>query len=110
MRKLLMLAALAAATLFVLGAGAASADSGSIGTLDLPRPAWLTDTLEAQIVAAGTQGLEIVRPDATVNPDCLGTAPPAVDASGVSTTAAAAGACLGSPAGRTVKLVLTERT
>jgi len=110
MRKLLMLAALAAATLFVLGAGAASADSGSIGTLDLPRPAWLTDTLEAQIVAAGTQGLEIVRPDATVNPDCLGTAPPAVDASGVSTTAVSAGTCMVSPAGCTMNFVFTDGT
>ncbi|HMC71068.1 MAG TPA: hypothetical protein VKJ07_18065 [Mycobacteriales bacterium] len=110
MRKLLTVAALAAVTLLVLGTGVAAADSGSIGTLDLPRPAWLTDQLEAKIVAAGPQGLEIVRPDATVNPDCLGTAPPAASTSGVSTTAVSAGTCMVSPAGCTMNFVFTDGT
>ena len=49
--------------LLVAGTGPASGGSvgesaeGSIGTLEQPRPAWLTDQLEAQIVAAGPQGV-----------------------------------------------------
>ena len=62
MRKLLTAAALVAAALLVVGAGVARADDAR--TLDLPRPTWLTDELQAKIVAAGPQGLEIPLPDA----------------------------------------------
>ena len=116
MRKLFAMAGLAAAMLLLVGAGSAagSADTGTdaqaVGTLDLPKPAWLTDELEAQIVAAGPKGVEIARPDATVNPDCLGTAPPYVDTDGVSTTAVSAGTCMVSPSGCTMNFVFTDGT
>src|SRR5207248_2518460 len=73
-------------------------------------PAWLTDQLEAQIVAAGPKGVEIARPDASVNPDCLGTAPPYAGTDGVSTTAVSAGTCMVSPAGCTMNFVFTDGT
>src|SRR2546421_1235770 len=116
MRKLFAMAGLAAVMLLLVGAGstAGSADTGTdaqaIGTLDLPKPAWLTDQLEAQIVAAGSKGVEIPMPDATVNPDCLGTAPPYVGTDGVSTTAVSAGTCMVSPAGCTMNFVFTDGT
>src|SRR6266550_2572758 len=116
MRKLFAMAGLAAVTLLLVGAGSAagSADTGTdaqaVGTLDLPKPAWLTDELEAQIAAAGPKGVEIARPDATVNPDCLGTAPPYVDTDGVSTTAVSAGTCMVSPSGCTMNFVFTDGT
>ena len=116
MRKLLTVAGLAVAMLLLVGTGAAagSADSGSdaqaVGTLDLPKPAWLTDDLEAQIVAAGSKGVEIPMPDATVNPDCLGTAPPYVGTDGVWATAVSAGTCMVSPAGCTMNFVFTDGT
>ncbi len=116
MRKLFAMAGLAAVMLLLVEAGSAagSADTGTdaqaVGTLDLPKPAWLTDELEAQIVAAGPKGVEIARPDATVNPDCLGTAPPYVDTDGVSTTAVSAGTCMVSPSGCTMNFVFTDGT
>ena len=116
MRKLFAMAGLAAVMLLLVGAGSAagSADTGTdaqaVGTLDLPKPAWLTDELEAQIVVAGPKGVEIARPDATVNPDCLGTAPPYVDTDGVSTTAVSAGTCMVSPSGCTMNFVFTDGT
>src|SRR6266480_2031877 len=116
MRKLFAMAGLAAVMLLLVGAGSAagSADTGTdaqaVGTLDLPKPAWLTDELEAQIVAAGPKGVEIPMPDATVNPDCLGTAPPYVGTDGVSTTAVSAGTCMVSPAGCTMNFVFTDGT
>src|ERR671936_50554 len=112
MRKLLIIAGLVAAMSLVVGAGVARADDAR--TLDLPRPTWLTDELQAKIVAAGPQGLEIplpdAGPDATVNPDCLGTAPAYASPSGVSVTAVSAGTCMVSPAGCTMNFVFTDGT
>src|SRR5919201_2258303 len=112
MRKLLTVAGLAAAMLLAAGAAVARADDAT--TLDLPRPSWLTDELQAKIVAAGPQGVEIplpdAGPDATVDPDCLGTAPPFVGTSGVSITAVSAGNCKDSQAGGTMKFVFTDGT
>src|SRR5919108_6486863 len=112
MRKLLPVAGRVAAAFPFVGAGVARADDAR--TLDLPRPSWLTDDLQAKIVAAGPQGLEIplpdAGPDATVNPDCLGTAPPYVSPTGVSVTAVSAGTCMVSPAGCTMNFVFTAGT
>ena len=103
---------LLAAMVLVVGAGVARA--ADTRTLDLPRPAWLTDELQVKIVAAGAQGLEIplpdAGPDATVNLDCLGTAPPYASPSGVSVTAVSAGTCMVSPAGCTMNFVFTDST
>ena len=112
MRKLFTVVGLMAATFLVLGAGVARADD--VRTLDLPRPSWLTDQLQAKIFGSGPQGLEIplpdAGPDATVNPDCLGTAPPYASPSGVSVTAVSAGTCMVSPAGCTMNFVFTDGT
>src|SRR5919198_542317 len=118
MRKLLIVASLAAALVLLAVtsvAGAASTDpstDGTLVTLPQPRPAWLTDELEAQIVAAGPQGVEVplAGPNASLNPNCLGTAPPYAGTSGVSITAVAAGTCMVSPAGCTMNFVFTDGT
>src|ERR671914_1036053 len=118
MRKLLIVAALAAAVLLAVGASVAAAGSTSdgpssdLGTLDQPRPAWLTDELEAKIVASGTRGVEVnlgPRPNAT-ELNCLGTAPPYASADGVSLTAVSAGACMVSPSGCTMNFIFTDGT
>src|ERR687886_2738630 len=112
MRKLFTAAAFVAAALLVVGAGVARADDAR--TLALPRPTWLTDDLQAKIVAAGPQGLEIplpeAGPDATVNPDCLGTAPPYASPTGVSVTAVSAGTCMVSPSGCTMNFIFSDGT
>jgi hypothetical protein len=112
MRKLLTV--LGVATAFLLsGAASASAGDGTLRTLDLPRPAWLTDDLEAQIVAAGPRGVEVPlgpKTDATVQANCLGTAPPYAGTSGVSAFAVSAGTCMVSPSGCTMNFVFTDGT
>lgn len=117
MRKVLVVAGLAAAVLLVAATGVAAAapddaSSGdSLSTLDQPRPDWLTEELEAQIVASGTKGIEIaLQPNAALEPNCLGTAPPYVGTDGVSTTAVSAGACMVSPSGCTMNFVFTDGT
>jgi hypothetical protein len=117
MRKLLVVAGLAAAVLLVAAtsvAGAAPDDTGageSLGTLDQPRPEWLTEELEARIVASGANGVEIaLQPNAALEPNCLGTAPPYAGTDGVSTTAVSAGTCMVSPSGCTMNFVFTDGT
>jgi hypothetical protein len=115
MRKFFTVAGLAAAVLFVAGTSTAdvgSADPNSAGTLEQPRPDWLTDELQADIVAAGPQGLEVPlgQPNAALNPNCLGTAPPYAGTSGVSLTAVSAGTCMVSPNGCTMNFIFTDGT
>jgi hypothetical protein len=111
MRKLLTAAGLAAVLLLAAAAGSASAASGDVTTLPLPKPAWLTDQLEAQIVASGPTGVEVpLGPQQTIEPNCLGTAPPFAGTSGVSVTAVAAGTCMVSPNGCTMNFVFTDGT
>jgi hypothetical protein len=103
--------AVVVATAFVLFGAVATAAADDATTLQLPQPAWLTDELEAKIVAAGPQGLEVPlgpKGDASVNANCLGTAPPYVGTSGVSLTAVSAGTCMVSPAGCTMNFVFTD--
>ena len=111
MRKLLLVVVLAAAAL-TGGASIAAAQEGELGTLDQPRPSWLTDGLEAQIVASGTTGVEVnlgPNPNAT-ELNCLGTSPPYAGTDGVSLTAVSAGACMVSPSGCTMNFVFTDGT
>jgi hypothetical protein len=116
MRKLLTVAGLVAAMLLAFGVSTAmaSADTGpeDVGTLDQPRPAWLTDELERKIVAAGAEGLEVElgKPNAALNPNCLGTAPPYAGTDGVSVAAVSAGTCMVSPSGCTMNFVFTDGT
>jgi hypothetical protein len=112
MRKLFMAALLAASFLTIGGASAALASDAI--TLPQPKPPWLTDALQAKIVASGTRGVEVPlagkSKDAAVNPDCLGYAPPGVDTSGASPTAVSAGTCMVSPNGCTMNFVFTDGT
>jgi hypothetical protein len=117
MQKVLLVAGLAVAMLLVTATGiaaAAPADASSdesLGTLDQPRPDWLTDELEARIVASGTEGVEVAfQPNAALNPNCLGTAPPYAGTDGVSLTAVSAGTCMVSPSGCTMNFVFTDGT
>jgi hypothetical protein len=115
MRKLLIAAGLASA-IVLLGTAVAAAKTatnadGELTTLPQPKPAWLTKELEGQIVASGTKGVEVsVGPQATVQPDCLGTAPPYVGADGAAITAVSAGTCMISPSGCTMNFVFTDGT
>ena len=112
MRKLLALTGLAAALALLGGAGAAGADDGTATTLQLPRPAWLTDDLEARVIAAGPQGVQVplTQAQAALEPNCIGTAPPYAGTSGASGTAVSAGTCMVSPAGCTMNFIFTDGT
>jgi hypothetical protein len=106
-RKLFIVAGLAAA-LLLLAATSSTAATSDPGTLQLPRPAWLTADLQAKIVAAGPKGVELAKPNAALQPDCLGTAPPYAGTDGVSITAVSAGTCMVSPSGCTMNFVFTD--
>jgi hypothetical protein len=114
MRKLLIVAGLLAAMLLATGVSTAAASTDptaeDLRTLDQPRPAWLTDELERKIVAAGSKGLEVElgKPSAALNPNCLGTAPPYAGTDGVSVAAVSAGTCMVSPSGCTMNFVFTD--
>jgi len=115
MRKLLIAAALAVVTLSSAGTGPAAAEETTDGdavVLSQPKPDWLTPQLEAQIEAAGPQGVEIELGKknalATIEPNCLGTAAPYAGTDGVSLTAVAAGTCMVSPHGCTMNFVFTD--
>jgi hypothetical protein len=116
MTRLFTVAGLVAALLLVAGAASVPAASsetsdGTLTTLDQSRPTWLTPELEARIVAAGPQGLEVpLAPADALEVNCLGTAPPYVGTDGVSATAVAAGTCMVSPHGCTMNFVFTDGT
>ena len=112
MRKLLTVVVGTAMAFVLLGGMTASAaDDGTAKTLELERPAWLTDELEAEIVAAGPKGLEVPltkEQAAALEVNCLGTAPPYAGTDGVSTHAVSAGTCMISPHGCTMNFVFTD--
>jgi hypothetical protein len=109
MSRLLLAAVVVCAAVLVGAAGANAA--GTLTTLPQPRPAWLTDQLEAKIVAAGTKGVEVtLQQGTTIEPNCLGTAPPYAGTDGVSVNAVAAGTCMVSPHGCTMNFVFTDGT
>jgi hypothetical protein len=111
MRRFLTVVGLLTGFLLFGGLPTALAEEGTAGTLELPRPAWLTDELEAQIVAAGPSGLEVPltrSQAAALEVNCLGTAPPYVGADGVSVAAVSAGTCMVSPHGCTMNFVFTD--
>jgi hypothetical protein len=114
MRKILTALGLALALGLLAGTSiaVASTEEGDVDTLAQPRPGWLTDELEQRIVEAGPQGLEVElgRPTAALEPNCLGTAPPYAGTSGVSVSAVSAGTCMVSPSGCTMNFVFTDGT
>jgi hypothetical protein len=80
-------------------------------TLAQPRPSWLTDELEAKIIAAGPEGFEVaLSPQQRLEVNCLGTAPPYVGTAGVSVSAVSAGTCMVSPHGCTMNFIFTDGT
>jgi hypothetical protein len=113
MQKLLVVLGVAATMLLagagIAGAGTAETTAGQIGTLVQPKPDWLTPALESQIVASGTRGVDVnVGPALTVQPNCLGTAPPYAGTDGASATAVSAGTCMVSPEGCTMNFIFTD--
>lgn len=100
---------------------AMAADSSSKTTqipLLLPKPAWYTDDLHQQILAAGPRGVDIplssIREagQSVQNPevDCLGYSPPGVSTSGASVNAVSAGGCMVSPAGCSMNFIFADAT
>jgi hypothetical protein len=112
MHKLLTVAALVAALATIGGATAtvAAAEDGA-PTLAQPRPSWYTADLEARILAAGNQGVEVeLTEQQTVELNCVGTSPPSASTSGVSLSAVSAGGCMLAPHGCTMNFVFTDGT
>jgi hypothetical protein len=112
MRKLLSLAVLLAAFASFPGVAAASTDEATgAPTLAQPRPSWYTDELEAKVLAAGREGVEVaLSPEQQLELNCLGTSPPAASTSGVSVQAVSAGGCMVAPHGCTMNFIFTNGT
>ncbi len=107
MRRLFLVAGLLAA----FGCAPTSAVAADPKTLDQPRPSWLTPELEARIVAAGPEGVEVSFPNdsrAALEVNCLGTAPPYAGPKGVSLRAVSAGTCMVSPSACSMNFVFTD--
>src|SRR4051812_8496575 len=111
MRKPFWVVGLIAGLMLAAWAPVASAD---VGTLPQPRPAWLTDQLEAKILAAGSSGVEVTfdrsSAQAALQPNCLGTAPPHAGTDGASIKAVSAATCMVSPNGCTMNFIFTDGT
>jgi hypothetical protein len=112
MRKLLAAAFVVAALASIGGVATASADEGTgsgAPTLDQARPSWFTPELEAKVLAAGREGVEVeLTQQQAIEVNCLGTSPPAASTSGVSVTAVSAGGCMIAPHGCTMNFIFTD--
>jgi hypothetical protein len=109
MHRLLIAAAVAFASVAIAGAAAAETTESGAPTLDQARPSWYTPELEARVLAAGREGVEIeLTAQQQVELNCLGTSPPAASASGVSLQAVSAGGCMIAPHGCTMNFVFTD--
>lgn len=104
MKKLLLFLVAACA----LGVAPAASAADTATHLSLPKPSWLTPDLEAQIIASGSKGVAV--PQATLDPNCIGTAPPYVGTDGVSVNAVSAGGCMVAPHGCTLNFVFSDGT
>ena len=96
------------------GGGVASAEEGAeqgAPTLEQPRPSWFTPELEARVLAAGKNGVEVeLTKQQQLEVNCLGTSPPSASTSGVSVAAVSAGGCMIAPHGCTMNFVFTDGT
>ena len=110
MRKLLTVAVVVAAFASIGGVARADQTAGTgAPTLDQPRPSWYTEELEARVLAAGREGVEVrLSEQQQLELNCLGTSPPSVSTAGVSATAVSAGGCMVSPHGCTMNFVFTD--
>ena len=110
MRKLLTVAVVVAAFASIGGVARADQTAGTgAPTLDQPRPSWYTEELEARVLAAGQEGVEVrLSKQQQLELNCLGTSPPSVSTAGVSATAVSAGGCMVSPHGCTMNFVFTD--
>jgi len=106
----LTVALLATVSAAIWGVAAAAAEDQAT-TLAQPRPSWFTEELEAQVLAAGPQGVEIeLTEQQQIEANCLGTSPPSASTSGVSISAVSAGGCMISPHGCTMNFIFTNGT
>jgi hypothetical protein len=113
MQKLLTLAVLLAAFASIEGVAAASTTNEGTGapTLAQPRPSWYTEELEARVLTAGREGVEVaLSPEQQLEVNCLGTSPPSVSTSGISVNAVSAGGCMIAPHGCTMNFIFTNGT
>jgi hypothetical protein len=109
MRKLLAVAMLATACASIWGVTGAAAEEQGAPTLEQAQPSWYTDELEAQILAAGTNGVEVeLTEQQTIEANCLGTSPPYAGTSGASIAAVSAGGCMIAPHGCTMNFIFTD--
>jgi hypothetical protein len=110
MRKVLTVAVAVAAFASLGGVARADEPAGTgAPTLDQPRPSWYTEELEARVLAAGQEGVEVrLSPQQQLELNCLGTSPPSVSTAGVSGTAVSAGGCMVAPHGCTMNFVFTD--
>jgi hypothetical protein len=109
MRKLLIAAVLVAALVPLGGVASAETTEESATTLAQPRPSWFTEELEARVLAAGPEGVEVeLTPQQQIEVNCLGTSPPSASTSGVSVQAVSAGGCMIAPHGCTMNFVFTD--
>jgi hypothetical protein len=111
MQKLVTLAVLLVAFTSISGAAAAATEETGAPTLAQPRPSWYTDEVEAKVLAAGREGVEVaLSPEQQLELNCLGTSPPSASTSGVSVQAVSAGGCMVSPHGCTMNFIFTNGT
>jgi hypothetical protein len=117
MRKPFIVAVLTVVLLLLAGASSAAAGTagmpagGKLSDLTQARPSWLTDALEAKIVAAGPRGYDVrLSKQQALEVNCLGTAPPHAGTDGVSATGVAAGTCMVAPHGCTMNFIFTDGT
>lgn len=86
----------------------AQAPADPAARLPLPPPAWYTDDLHRQVLAAGAAGVEVplAREQETLVLDCLGYSPPS--AGSASLNAVSAGGCMVYPHGCSMNFVFTD--
>jgi hypothetical protein len=109
MRTFLTVAVLATVAASMWGVSGAAADEQGAPTLDQSRPSWYTSELEAQVLAAGSKGVEVeLTEQQQIEANCLGTSPPGASTSGVSISSVSAGGCMIAPHGCTMNFIFTD--
>jgi hypothetical protein len=114
MPKLPAVAIVVAALAAVVGVAPERTAEGTVfgaRALNPAGPSWYTTELEAKVVAAGREGLEVeLSRQQTFELNCLRTSRPSATTSGVSLAAVSAGGCMIGPHGCTMNFVFTDGT